>query len=254
MSRAPLLNVPVALVTAFSVVYAQCMANAPSVRARVRAELIDEIKAAARRQLATEGASALSLRAVARDVGMVSSAVYRYFPSRDELLTALIIDAYNTMGEQVEVAEATVRRIDFRRRWMTAAHAIRRWAVENEHEYGLVFGTPIPRYSAPVDTIGPATRATRVLIQIVREALVAGAWNGSKEPVPRAVKADIATAREFFGARVDDDLVVRSLMAWTHIYGAISFELFGHRVGSVSNHEAFFDLEMRRIATFVGLT
>ena len=235
------------------VVYAQGMANAPSVRARVRAELIEEIKAAARQRLATEGPSALSLRAVARDVGMVSSAVYRYFPSRDELLTALIIDAYNTLGEHVEAAEAMVRRTDFRGRWMATAHAIRRWAVENEHEYGLVFGTPIPRYSAPPDTIGPANRATNVLIQIVREAIAAGAWKGSKEPVPRAVHADLAAARAFFGAGVDDDTMVRSLMAWTHIYGAISFELFGHRVGSVSNHEAFFDLEMRRIATFIGV-
>lgn len=184
---------------------------------------------------------------------MVSSAVYRYFSSREELLTALIVDAYNALGEHVEKAESVVKRTDFRGRWMASAHATRRWAVDNEHEYGLVFGTPIPHYAAPPDTIGPATRATRVLVQIVRDAVATGSWNGPKEPVPRAVHTDLAAVREFFGRRVDDDLLVRSLMAWTHIYGAISFELFGHRVGSVGNHEAFFDLEMRRIATFIGL-
>src|SRR5215218_139210 len=76
-----------------------------SIRARVRQELTSEIKAVARRQLATEGAN-LSLRAVARELGMVSSAVYRYFPSRDDLLTALMIDAYHDMGDAIDAAES----------------------------------------------------------------------------------------------------------------------------------------------------
>ena len=71
--------------------------------------MIDEIKAIARQHLATDGAN-LSLRAVARDMGMVSSAIYRYFPSRDDLLTALILDAYNALGAAVEAAEARGRR------------------------------------------------------------------------------------------------------------------------------------------------
>ena len=81
---------------------------AASIRARVRAEMTAEIKAVARRHLETDGAN-LSLRAVARDMGMVSSALYRYFASRDDLLTALIVDAYNAIGETVETAEARVR-------------------------------------------------------------------------------------------------------------------------------------------------
>src|SRR5689334_19819235 len=89
-------------------------------RARVRAELITEIKTSARRHLATDGAN-LSLRAVARDLGMVSSAIYRYFPSRDDLLTALIIDAYNDLGEAVEQAEQAVARPDFAERYAATA-------------------------------------------------------------------------------------------------------------------------------------
>ena len=80
--------------------------SAPGVRARVRAELTREIAEVARRHLASDGAAALSLRAVARELGMASSAVYRYFPSRDDLLTALIVDAYDAMGEAAEVADA----------------------------------------------------------------------------------------------------------------------------------------------------
>ena len=80
---------------------------AHSLRARVRAGMIDEIKAVARRHLTTDGAN-LSLRAVARDMGMVSSAIYRYFASRDDLLTALILDAYNSLGSAVEAADRGV--------------------------------------------------------------------------------------------------------------------------------------------------
>src|SRR5438876_1637356 len=99
--------------------------TAGSIRARVRAELVDEIKAAARRHLAVDGAN-LSLRAVARDLGMVSSALYRYFASRDDLLTALIVDAYDALGEAAERADAGItKRADLRGRWLAVCHAVR---------------------------------------------------------------------------------------------------------------------------------
>src|SRR5260370_18857302 len=99
--------------------------TAASIRARVRAEMIDEIKETARRQLATGGAN-LSLRAIARELGVVSSALYRYFASRDELLTALIIDAYNAIGEAGERADAAVTdRLDLTSRWLAVADAWR---------------------------------------------------------------------------------------------------------------------------------
>src|SRR3954454_24834121 len=105
--------------------------TAAGVRARARAGMIDEIKAAARRHLATDGAN-LSMRAIAREMGMVSSALYRYFASRDDLLTALIIDAYNDMGEVAEKADAAVvDRSAVRVRWLAVARALRVWAVTN---------------------------------------------------------------------------------------------------------------------------
>ncbi|MCW2707706.1 MAG: transcriptional regulator, TetR family, partial [Frankiales bacterium] len=93
-------------------------------RERARTELTREIKELARRHLAEHGAAGLSLRAVARDLGMVSSAVYRYFPSRDELLTALIIDAYDAVGAGAETAAAGVRRGDLLGRWLAATRAV----------------------------------------------------------------------------------------------------------------------------------
>lgn len=233
--------------------YGLGMSQASSVRARVRAELVDEIKETARRQLATEGAAALSLRAVAREVGMVSSAVYRYFPSRNDLLTALIIDAYNAVGECAELADAGVKRNDYRGRWLAVTDSIRGWAVEHLQEYGLVYGTPIPNYAAPEDTIGPATRSTAVMIRIVKDAVAAGVFEANQEPVPKSVRADLKLVRTYVGNELDDDQIVRLLMAWTYVFGAISFELFGHRVGSLTDNKSFYRHEMNRIATYVGL-
>src|SRR5579859_6882260 len=112
-------------------------------RERARAELTREIKEEARRQLAEVGANGLSLRAVARELGMVSSALYRYYPSRDDLLTALIIDAYNALGDAAERAIAATAGPSARQ-WLAACHAVRGWAVSRPHEYALIYGSPVP--------------------------------------------------------------------------------------------------------------
>ena len=148
--------------------------SAPGVRARVRAELTREIAEVARRHLASDGAAALSLRAVARELGMASSAVYRYFPSRDDLLTALIVDAYDAMGEAAEVADAERPGSDLIGRWQAACAAVRTWALANPHEYALVYGSPVPGYAAPEATIGPAGRVGVVLCRIVADGIASG--------------------------------------------------------------------------------
>ncbi len=135
-------------------------------RQRVRAELTREIKQEARRQLASHGAEGLSLRAVARELGMVSSALYRYFPSRDDLLTALIIDAYDALGEAAEAASAAAASADAadgRGRWRALCAAIRGWALAHPHEYALIYGSPVPGYQAPQATIASAVRVVRAL-------------------------------------------------------------------------------------------
>src|SRR4051812_33029885 len=157
--------------------------KANSIRARVRAEMTDEIKELARRHLATDGAN-LSLRAVARDLGMVSSAIYRYFPSRDDLLTALILDAYNALGNNVEKAVAAVPSGAHVVRWLAAAGAVRDWAVERPHEYALIYGSPVPGYQAPEDTVAAGTRAVTVLGGILQDANAAGALRPNDDPPP----------------------------------------------------------------------
>ena len=223
----------------------------PSARERVRAELTAEITDAARRQLAEVGAAALSLRAVAREVGMVSSAVYRYFPSRDELLTRLIIDGYDDLGAAAEAADlpsaAPVER------WLAVCRAVRAWALSHPHEYALLYGSPVPGYQAPKDTVPAASRVGVVLGRILGEAARSGAMpEGTGERDPSLVSDDAVEVLGGEHPALDDAVRVRALMAWSALYGTISFELFGHFVGSVEDGDRYFDRAMAELAALIG--
>jgi len=210
------------------------------VRERARAATTAEILRLAREQMAADGAAALSLRAIARDLGMVSSAIYRYFPSRDELLTALIIDSYDRLGTAVEAADAGVRRRnDFRARWRAAAHAIRDWAVAHPSEWSLLFGTPVPGYAAPVDTILPATRYTTALTSLLADMSAAG--HRHRVAVPASMRPDLARLRVTLGSDAPDATLMVGINAWSAVMGAISLELFGHLHNVVDQPGALFD-------------
>ena len=222
-------------------------------RDRARAELTEEIKAVARRQLAEHGSAALSLRAVAREVGMVSSAVYRYFPSRDELLTALIIDAYDAVGTAAEEALAGHRRRGAAARWLAVTQAIRAWALEHPHEYALIYGSPVPGYAAPQDTIDPASRVAFTLLQIVVDGVASGEIAADDDAVgmPRTVHADFAQLRAAAAPGVPDTVLARALLAWSQLFGSISLEMFGHLHNVIHDYDAYFTVQMRRAAEFL---
>ncbi|MFA1539625.1 TetR/AcrR family transcriptional regulator [Actinomadura monticuli] len=228
------------------------MSAGRTARERVRAELIREITEIARRQLATEGAAGLSLRAVAREMGMVSSAIYRYFASRDELLTALIIDGYNAVGEAVERADANAGAADFAGRWLAVCRAVREWALEHPHEYALLYGSPVPGYKAPEDTVPAAMRDTVVLARIIGEAHAAGALEPSG-PCPPALAGDMARVRSALFMDVPDEVIVRGLTAWAGLYGTVSFELFGQFNNVIEERAAYFDHTMTLLGRLAGL-
>ncbi|TFV82911.1 TetR/AcrR family transcriptional regulator [Blastococcus sp. CT_GayMR16] len=223
----------------------------PSARERVRAELTAEITDAARRQLAEVGAAALSLRAVAREVGMVSSAVYRYFPSRDDLLTRLIIDGYDDLGAAAEaVDDPTAGPAD---RWLAVCRAVRSWALGHPHEYALLYGSPVPGYQAPKDTVPAASRVGIVLGRILGEAARAGALaDGSGERDADLVSDDAVAVLGGEHPALDETVRVRALLAWSALFGTISFELFGHFVGSVEDADRYFDRAMGDLARLIG--
>jgi AcrR family transcriptional regulator len=223
----------------------------PTARERVRAELTSDITDAARRQLAEVGAAALSLRAVAREVGMVSSAVYRYFPSRDDLLTRLIIDGYDDLGTAAEAADdSSASPVD---RWLAVCRAVRGWALAHPHEYALLYGSPVPGYRAPQDTVPAASRVGVVLGRILGDAARSGALppaRGERDPALVSQAAVDVLGGEH--PALDETVRVRALMAWSALFGTISFELFGHFVGSVEDGDRYFDRAMTELAALIG--
>jgi AcrR family transcriptional regulator len=226
-------------------------------RERARAELTREIKEEARRQLATQGASGLSLRAVARELGMVSSALYRYFRSRDELLTALIIDAYDALGAAAEEASSGRPAADVRGRWRAVCGAIRGWALANPHEYALIYGSPVPGYQAPQTTVASAIRVARVMGGILADAQAGtgrAAARHPEEPLPPQLAQQVAIVAEAIAPGVNDGVLTRGLIAWTQLFGMISFELFGQFVGSLEPADWFFGYTLERMADYIGLT
>jgi AcrR family transcriptional regulator len=253
-------------------------------RERARAELTREIKEEARRQLAGTGADGLSLRAVARELGMVSSALYRYFPSKDDLLTALIIDAYDAVGERVEAAIAAVPEEPIpggaahegaaiqvvRERWLAGCRAIRGWARAHPHEYALIYGSPVPGYQAPESTIGPAARVPFAMIGVLRDAAGRGllpvgnaaaagnqsaagdAVTGELAGQAVAVAALVAAADPgHYGDPLPADVVVRAVIAWAQVFGMVSFELFGQFANTFDPADVLFDYAAGQMVNFV---
>jgi AcrR family transcriptional regulator len=223
-------------------------------RDRARIELTEEIKTVARRHLADQGSAALSLRAVAREVGMVSSAVYRYFPSRDDLLTALIIDAYDAVGECVEAAAAGSTR-SVASRWLQMCDAVRSWALVNTHEYALIYGSPVPGYAAPEATILPASRVPLVLLQLVAEGVANGEISEGESPkISRAIRSDLVQLRLTAAPGVSDAVLSRGIGVWAQLLGMINLELFGHLHNVIHDYDAFFTLQMKSAYQFLAQT
>jgi AcrR family transcriptional regulator len=216
--------------------------------------MISEIKATARAHLQTDGAN-LSLRAVARDMGMVSSALYRYFASRDDLLTALIIDAYNALGEAAESADAQVTdRAQLRGRWLAIARAVREWALVNPAEYALLFGSPVPGYVAPADTIAAAARTPVTLLQILADGHDRGKLlSAPPDGLSPALRHDLATAGGAVAPGLPEELLLRGMAGWTQLFGAVSLELFGQLNNVIDARDEYFNRQMRQMADLIGL-
>jgi AcrR family transcriptional regulator len=230
--------------------------NIRTPRERARAQTIADIIRLGRQHLAEHGAAALSLRAVARDLGVVSSAVYRYVGSRDELLTLLLVDAYNDLGDAVDAAVESVPADDFGGRFAALARAVRGWALREPARYGLLFGSPVPGYQAPAErTTAPGTRVVNTLVQILDAAHRAGrlAERGPSS-VPAPLAADLAAIRRELNVEVPGALLARGTLVWTSLFGAVSFEVFGqYGAGTFSAPDELFEHHIALLADLAGL-
>lgn len=227
----------------------------PGIRERNRAAVMAQIMAAGRRELAEHGADGLSLRAVAREIGMVSSAVYRYVASRDELLTLLIIESYDAIGLAAE--RAADEGGSAAERFVRIASAVRDWARAHPHEYALVHGSPVPGYQAPEDTIVPGTRVPGAMIGLLVEEHLAGRVSdpakGADLPVSAELHGQLDQVRAFFDAQVPDTVLLRGLAAWSQVYGLICFELFGQFRNTFEPADALMAYQFALAAERMGL-
>ena len=209
-------------------------------RADARAEMERDILRIGRDHLVASGPGGLSLRAVARDLGVVSSAVYRYVRSRDDLLTLLVVDAYTELADTVDAAVADAG--DPRDRMVAAGRAMRTWALAEPARWALLYGTPVPGYEAPGEqTTGPGTR---VMARVV--AIAATMTPAPVDSVPQSLGADFDRIRAEFAIPVDDAALIRALSLWSTTVGAISSEVFGqYGRDTFSDTDALFDLQLR---------
>jgi AcrR family transcriptional regulator len=220
-------------------------------RRRVHAAVRADIVAEARSQLAATGAAALSLRAIARELGMAPSAMYRYFRSRDEILTALIVDAYDDMGAAAEAAAGAAGTPAARFR--SVCQALRGWALARPHEYALLYGTPVPGYHAPDLTLDPASRVTRVLGAILQDAQRANAIADEKiPPISAAVAAQAQPVGQAVMPGVPLPVVARALAVWAFLFGQLNFEVFG-RFDGLADSGVMFDYAVATMLDMVGV-
>jgi AcrR family transcriptional regulator len=217
------------------------------IRARARAALSDEIKQAAKRQIAETGAAGISLRAIARELGMVSSALYRYYASRDELLTALIVDAYSDVAAAAE--QAVHEPLEFVARWVAMACGIRDWARAHPYDYALIYGSPVPGYRAPAETIPAAARVALVPLSLLEEASRSGQIRAEPaDRLPRVLQSDLSALGTELGLSAPHDVLARGLAAWSQLLGSISLELFGHLHNVINDYDTYFVFQMTEAA------
>lgn len=222
-------------------------------RQRARAELTAEILATARQQLDQVGPAQLSLRAVARELGMASSALYRYFPDRDALLTELIIVAYNELGDACDAGLEAARN-DPLSQWRALANSVRGWAMANPQMYALIYGSPVPGYAAPTDTIDPATRVFRLLGGICFALDEDGAPVPDHVPIPRSLNKQIKALLDIDGVGLDRQRFMAATSAWALLFGMVSFEVFGRYTGMFDDADALFANQVDRVAISMGMT
>ncbi|MFD9866175.1 TetR/AcrR family transcriptional regulator [Streptomyces niveus] len=234
----------------------EAISTRPSLRERRRAAATQEILDAAESQLAEDGPAALSLRGVARSLGMTVQALYHYFPSRDSLVTSLVAKAYDDLADAVQAAvdtagggtpadEADLPRL------VVATEGYRRWAIAHPEHFQLLYGTPLRYYTAPVD--GPTTRAVRRMAAVFEREMFGGYT--TQQLAAAEMPALSTELRTYLGSLPPgggpDGLPAPAtalfLSAWGHMHGLVVLEVFGH-TAYLGDHQAeIFRVTMRNM-------
>lgn len=226
-------------------------------REQFRDETREEIKSIARRHMTSEGTASLSLRAVARDLGVSAPALYRYFANRDDLITALILDAFNALADAMDAAGKSEPADDYAGRLLAIFLAYRNWAIEHPIDFQLIYGNPIPGYHAPGEITAPASARSFVpIVEAIQGAADAGLLTLQYEAslLPPAVKGGIDHMLERYNLPITEATVCIAVEAWAIGYGLVMLEMFNHLQPTVGDVDAFYRFEVDHLLKRIGLT
>ncbi len=222
-----------------------------------RLATIAEIKAIARRQLAEHGPGAVSLREISREMRMASSALYRYFASHNELISALCADAYDAVAAALAAARDTRPTDDHAGRWWAICHAYRRWSLDNQPDFALIFGTPVPGHHAPASTTGPAAgRFATVPLDVYAAAVDAGAADPDHTQIPPTLETGDLLRHLLHtdpGARdYPPRLAGIALTAWASTLGFLVTEIFGSLPRLIPNTDQLYRAHVCTVMAGMG--
>lgn len=225
----------------------------PTRRERVRAQTIVDIKVAARRHLVAAGPSGVQLRAIARDLGMTAPGLYRYFPSHEALLEALVADFYGELADVIEAA-AEPARGSLPDRLLGAARAFRTWSISHPAEFTLLFGSPIPGVAPGEDS--PSHLQARRFGQAFG-GLFAQLWEAHPFPPGKPLSARLEQVlgeyAEHVGVALPPEAIAVFLGCWVRLYGAVTMEVFGHLSFALEDAGPLFERELDSLVTELGL-
>ncbi|MBL7502483.1 TetR/AcrR family transcriptional regulator [Frankia sp. CNm7] len=225
-------------------------------RERLRAETAAEIKVTALKQMAAGGAAAVSLRAIARDMGMTAGAIYSYYDTRDALINTLISDVYTSLADTLEAAHRRLPEQDTARRVLAHGHAYRQWAIEHPEEFRLVYGDPVPGHDLPEASAASeaALRVCRLLIQMVAAAWphAAPAHSGGDfgwEDFQPGLIAVLNAERPGLPPAV----LALTLRVWGRMHGLVALEIYGHLRTQVADAAKLYHQELLDLIASLGL-
>jgi len=217
-------------------------------REAVRNEIAEEIKAAARKQMEQHGTAGISLRAIARELGITAPAIYNYFPRLEDLITALIVDAFTDLAIAMETAGEQTQSDSAMPLIEAMLMAYRQWAVEHPVDFQLIYGNPIPGYEAPPELTDPlARRPFMGIFRLYAQALQSGEIVLPEEyqQVPSSITEYLVSWRKQSGVLIPDELVCMLMTGWARVHGLVMLELFHHIQPVIGDAQALYQYEIR---------
>lgn len=212
-------------------------------RERLRERTVAEIKAAARMQLVAGGPANISLRAIARDMGMTAAALYRYFPALDALVIDLCTDLYDEARMDCEAARDKIPEDQPVERLIAMARALRRWALAQRAESTLIFGPPLPGVEQFHQQCEDLQHAGARFGQIFIEPMLQ-LWQAGRLPQLDHVDMDRLVGAMPSHGELPLEVTTVFLTSWTRLYGVLAAELFGQLTWATANTEPLFEAEL----------